>query len=457
MSEFNVDDILAEFRDGSRKKPAPAESTSAPKTAKSIGATDIIKSIDAPKKEVPSATPVKETPTVPEKKIPAAPEKKTVTAPAEEYDDYKPTEPLFSIEQLRRIEAQRKEGFKAQSEAPAQKTPEVKAEKPAPVVEKPAVREAKPAPAVEKPAVRKTDSAPARKPEPVAKKKPATIFGDIEEAEKKPKKEKAVVKINSNPFTSFTDTIKQNRFLFEELVKRDFKKKYKRTILGMLWSVISPFLTFLVQLFIFGYLFRRGDSNYVIYLLTGNLMFHFFSDTTNTGMFSLYSNAAVLSKINVSKSIFLLSSNVAGVFNFLLTLLVYFLFMIFTGVNFGPHLILMIYPIVCMTIFNIGISYILSALFVFFRDIQYLYSIATTLLMYLSAIFYYADSLPANIQFVFAFNPIYRYIAYMRQLVIDSIVPDLTSHLICLGFAVGALVIGYLFHKKTEKNFVYYY
>jgi ABC-2 type transport system permease protein len=77
--------------------------------------------------------------------------------------------------------------------------------------------------------------------------------------------------------------------------------------------------------------------------------------------------------------------------------------------------------------------------------------------MYLSAIFYYADSLPANIQFVFAFNPIYRYIAYMRQLVIDSIVPDLTSHLICLGFAVGALVIGYLFHKKTEKNFVYYY
>lgn len=457
MSEFNVDDILAEFRDGSRKKPAPAESTPAPKTAKSIGATDIIKSIDAPKKEAPSTAPVKETPTVPEKKIPAAPEKKTVTAPAEEYDDYKPTEPLFSIEQLRRIEAQRKEGFRAQSEAPAQKTPEVKAEKPAPVVEKPAVKEAKSAPAVEKPAIRKTDSAPARKPEPVAKKKPVTIFGDIEEAEKKPKKEKAVVKINSNPFISFTDTIKQNRFLFEELVKRDFKKKYKRTILGMLWSVISPFLTFLVQLFIFGYLFRRGDSNYVIYLLTGNLMFHFFSDTTNTGMFSLYSNAAVLSKINVSKSIFLLSSNVAGVFNFLLTLLVYFLFMIFTGVNFGPHLILMIYPIVCMTIFNIGISYILSALFVFFRDIQYLYSIATTLLMYLSAIFYYADSLPANIQFVFAINPIYRYIAYMRQLVIDSIVPDLTSHLICLGFAVGALVIGYLFHKKTEKNFVYYY
>lgn len=468
MSEFNVDDILAEFRDGSRKKPAPVENAPTPKTtAKSIGATDIIKSIDVPKKEA-TATPQKQA-------VPA-PEKKTVSAPAEEYDEYKPTEPLFSIEQLRKIEAQRKESFKAQSEAPVQKAPEVKAEKPAPVAEKPVritekPEAVKPAVKADKPAIEKEASAPVKKADsitkrpsptvkksaPTVKKKPATIFGDIDEAEKKPKKEKAVVKINTNPFTSFTETIKQNRFLFEELVKRDFKKKYKRTILGMMWSVISPFLTFLVQLFIFGYLFRRGDSNYVIYLLTGNLMFHFFSDTTNTGMFSLYSNAGVLSKINVSKSIFLLSSNVAGVFNFLLTLLVYFVFMIFTGVSFGPHLILMIYPIVCMTIFNIGISYILSALFVFFRDIQYLYSIATTLLMYLSAIFYYADSLPANIQFVFAFNPIYRYIAYMRQLVIDSVIPDATSHLICLGFAVAALVIGYLFHKKTEKNFVYYY
>ncbi|MBQ8932198.1 MAG: ABC transporter permease, partial [Ruminiclostridium sp.] len=168
-------------------------------------------------------------------------------------------------------------------------------------------------------------------------------------------------------------------------------------------------------------------------------------------------NAGVISKIKVPKSIFVLSSTVASIFNFLLTMLVYFVFMIACRVNFGPHLILMIYPIICMSIFNIGIIYILSSLFVFFRDTQYLYSIVIKLLSYVSAIFYYADSMPDNIQIVFAVNPIYRYISYMRQLVIDSVIPSATSHLVCAGFAIAALILGYLFYKKTEKNFVYYY
>ena len=456
MSEFNVDDILAEFRDGKRKKPAPAESTPTPKTTKSIGATDIIKSIDASKKEAPQT---------PASKAPAAPKNNAVATTNEEYDEYKPTEPLFSIEQLRKIEAQRKESFKAQSEAPAQKAPEVKAEKPAPVVEKPApvvdkpaIREEKPIIKTEKSTDKKASPTPARKPEAAAK-KPATIFGDIDQEEKKPKKkkDKANVSINTNPFTSFSEKIAQHKFLFEELVKRDFKKKYKRTILGMLWSVVSPLLSFLVQFIVFGALFRRNDSNFVIYLLTGNLMFHYFSDSTNTGMFSIYRNAGVISKIKVPKSIFVLSSTVASIFNFLLTMLVYFVFMFACRVNFGPHLILMIYPIICMSIFNIGIIYILSSLFVFFRDTQYLYSIVIKLLSYVSAIFYYADSMPDSIQIVFAVNPIYRYISYMRQLVIDSVIPSATSHLVCAGFAIAALILGYLFYKKTEKNFVYYY
>lgn len=457
MSEFNVDDILAEFRDGGRRHPAPVDDTSKKSTPKSIGTTDILNSIGTTSKK-------------------AEEEKKPATAD-DDYDEYKPTEPLFSIDQLRKIEAQRKENMKAQSNAVP--SPEKVAALVSEKAVQPAAEEVKPEKAmpvkaedkpsiVQKPVMEKTEKkAEAPAPEKTAKptvrktaqaeKKPATIFGDIDDTKKKPKKEKANVRINTNPFTSISEKVSQYRFLFEELVKRDFKKKYKRTVLGMLWSIISPFLTFLIQLFVFGSLFRRGDSNFIIYLLTGNLMFHFFSDTTTTGMFAMYSNASVLSKINVPKSIFLLSSNVAGTFNFFMTLLVYFVFMIFTGVNFGPHLFLMIYPILCMIIFNLGISYILSSLFVFFRDTQYLYSIATRLLTYMSAIFYYADALPENIQFVFAINPIYRYIAYMRQLVIDSTIPNLTSHLVCFGFAAVALIIGYLFHKKTEKKFVFYY
>lgn len=271
------------------------------------------------------------------------------------------------------------------------------------------------------------------------------------------KSEKVKVSINTSANMSFMDKINQYKFLFAELTKRDFKKKYKRTILGVLWSVISPFMTFLVQYFVFGFIFRRHDTQFVIYLLSGTLMYNFFTNATTAGMFSMYSNGGILSKVNVPKSLFVLSSNSAAIFNFLLTLIIYFAFMIFCHVSFGIHLLMMIYPIICLTIFNIGMSYILSSLFVFFRDMQYLYQIFTMLLMYMSAIFYETTRFPENLRFVFDINPIYRYISYMRSLVISATVPDLASHVICLAFSLGMLAIGYCVHKKTEQKFVYYY
>lgn len=286
--------------------------------------------------------------------------------------------------------------------------------------------------------------------------KSQTIFGNADEKHKK-KAEKISVSINTSANMTFKEKVKQYRFLFEELTKRDFKKKYKRTLLGVLWSVIAPFLTFLVRYFVFGYIFHRHDSGFVIYLLTGTLMFTFFTNATTNGMFSMYSNGGILSKVKVPKSLFVLSSNSAATFNFFLTLIVYFIFMIICNVSFGPHLLLMIYPILCLIIFNIGMSYILSALFVFFRDMQYLYQIFTMLLMYMSAIFYEVKHFPEELRFVFNINPVYHYISYMRQLVMQSSVPGFAEHIICLSFALGMLGIGYFVHSKTEQKFVYYY
>ena len=249
-------------------------------------------------------------------------------------------------------------------------------------------------------------------------------LSEFEDDEKpKEKAEKVSVSINTSANMTFKQKVKQYRFLFEELTKRDFKKKYKRTLLGVLWSIISPFLTFLVQYFVFGYIFHRLDSGFVIYLLTGTLMFNFFTNATTNGMFSMYSNGAILSKVKVPKSLFVLSSNSAAIFNFLLTLIVYFAFMIFCKITFGLHLLLIIYPILCLIIFNIGMSYILSALFVFFRDMQYLYQIFTMLLMYMSAIFYEVKHFPEELRFIFNVNPVYHYISYMRQLVMQASVP----------------------------------
>ena len=92
---------------------------------------------------------------------------------------------------------------------------------------------------------------------------------------------------------------RQNRFLFEELVKRDFKQKYKRTVLGMAWSILSPLLQLLVMRVVFTQFFGRAIAHYTTYLFCGNLVFSYFRDSTNGGMNSLMSNAHIFSKVNV--------------------------------------------------------------------------------------------------------------------------------------------------------------
>jgi ABC-type polysaccharide/polyol phosphate export permease len=249
---------------------------------------------------------------------------------------------------------------------------------------------------------------------------------------------------------------KKNEFLFSELVKRDFKKKYKRTYLGMLWSVLSPLLTLLVMSLVFTNFFGRTTPHYTIYLFCGNIVFSFFSDATNGGMGSLISNSAIFTKINVPKYLFLFSRNVSSLINFGLTLLVFFVFCIFDQITFRFSFLLLIVPIVCLVVFNIGIGLILSALFVFFRDMQYLWSVFTTLLMYASAIFYTIDGFSPVMQRVFLCNPIYVYIKYFRIIVIDNAIPSLEYNLLAVGYALLALMIGVLFYKKLNDKFLYY-
>ena len=250
--------------------------------------------------------------------------------------------------------------------------------------------------------------------------------------------------------------LKQNQFVIEELVKRDFKQKYKRTVLGMGWSILSPLLTLLVMRLVFTHFFGRNMEHYTTYLFAGNLMFSFYRESTTGGMNALMSNAHIFTKINVPKYIFLLTKNVSTVFNFLLTLIVFFLFAALDGVTFSWRFVMILYPIACLLVFNIGVGLLLSALYVFFRDVQYLYDVFTTLLMYMSAIFYTVDSYPPAIQRLFLCNPLYCYIKYVRVIVLDGNLPSLPFHLLILFYALAALAVGGLIYKKKNHAFLYY-
>lgn len=248
----------------------------------------------------------------------------------------------------------------------------------------------------------------------------------------------------------------KNFFLFQELVKRDFKQKYKRTVLGMFWSILSPLLTLLVMKLVFGYYFGRGMEHYTTYLFCGNLLFHYYRESTSGGMNSLLSNAKIFTKINVPKYLFLLSKNVSALINFMLTLSVFFVFAFLDDITFGFHFIALLYPILCLVVFNIGIGLVLSALYVFYRDISYLYDVFTLLLMYCSAIFYNVSVLPAQYQNLFLLNPIYVYIKYFRTVVLDGQLPSIEYHLLCLFYAMIALLLGGYIYKKNNHKFLYY-
>lgn len=252
------------------------------------------------------------------------------------------------------------------------------------------------------------------------------------------------------------EKLKRHQFLFEELVKRDFAKKYKRTILGMAWSILAPLMNLLIMWLVFSNFFGNNVDHYIVYLFIGQLVFSFFTDATNAGMNSLLMNAGIFTKVNVPKYLFLFSQNISSLINFGLTLLILFTFVAIDGIPFTWNFLLLVYPICCLIIFNLGIGLILSALFVFFRDMQYLWGILTQLMMWLSAIFYTIDSYSYTIQCMFLLNPLYLYIRYFRKIILDNTIPTPQFHLLAAVYALVALGAGFYMYKKYNHEFLYY-
>ena len=249
---------------------------------------------------------------------------------------------------------------------------------------------------------------------------------------------------------------KQHKFVFTELVKRDFKQKYKRSVLGVVWSMLSPLLMLLVLNYVFSNFFGRTQEHYMIYLFSGWMVFQFYNDATNGAMNSLMANAGIFSKVKVPKYMFLFSRVASSSINFFLIFIIYLVFIVVYGLPITWKYITLIYPVICLFLLILGIGLILSALFVFFRDIQYLYSIFSMALMYATPIFYTVDMIGPDKAWIFKCNPLYYCVTYFRSVVIDGVIPGLEFHLIMLGFAVALFGIGCWMYKKYNYKFLYY-
>lgn len=244
-------------------------------------------------------------------------------------------------------------------------------------------------------------------------------------------------------------------FLLSQLVVRDFKTKYKRSFLGVLWSLLNPVLTMLVQYVVFSELFKWNINHFAAYLLIGTVLFSFFSESTTQALISITSNAALITKVYVPKYIFPISKVISSCINLLFSLIALYIVLLLSGIPLNIYHLLLPFGLLCLIVFCIGMGLILSSLMVFFRDMQFLYGVILTLWTYLTPLFYPEDILPERFMWLMECNPMYHYIRYVRNIMLDASLPTFRAHFFCAFFALAALIMGLLFFKKTQKRFIY--
>lgn len=256
--------------------------------------------------------------------------------------------------------------------------------------------------------------------------------------------------------TKYLQNFIKYRRLLLELVVRDLKTKYRRSFLGFLWSLLNPLLMMLVISAVFSTLFRFDIPNFPIYLLTAQILFNFYNEATNSAMNAIIDGGSLIKKVYIPKYIFPISKVLSSFVNLLFSLVAIVIMLVITKVPITPAILLFPLPLLYVLVFSTGVGLILSALTVFFRDIQHLYGVFVTAFMYLTPIFYPVSIIPENLTPVLYNNPMFYYIQMFREVVLYGTVPPLHLHLTCIGYAVTFLLIGLVvFYKKQDKFILY--
>lgn len=250
--------------------------------------------------------------------------------------------------------------------------------------------------------------------------------------------------------------IKKYKFVIKQLVNMDLKRKYNRSFLGIMWSVLNPLLMMFVISLVFTQLFKRTIENYPMYYLSGNVVWIFFTGATNSALTSILDNRRLITKISVPKILFPICKVCSNLVSFGYVMIAYAIMMVIFKIKPTITIISMPLIILAFFIFIIGFSFILSALYIFFADLKYLYSVFTTALMYTCALFYPIDIIPEAVLPLFKANPIYNYVNCFRNAMMYNTFPSFGQWIQCFGWAIGIYIIGYVFFKKNENKIMFY-
>lgn len=255
---------------------------------------------------------------------------------------------------------------------------------------------------------------------------------------------------------SVVKTFGKYRNLLGELVKKDIKLKYRSSYLGVIWTMLEPLLTMIVLTVVFSELLGKGTKDFPVYILTGRLLFSFFSNGTKAALKAVRNNAGMIKKVYVPKYMYPLSSVLSGYAIFLISLIVLAVVAIFRGIYPTVWLLWIFVPLFQILLLTLGAGMLLSTMAVFFRDIEYLWGVALMLIMYTCAIFYKADSvMNGKNGWIFKYNPLYAIIVNFRNAVFGQ-PQDVYFSLYATGFGIVLMLVGtYVFYRKQDRFILY--
>ena len=255
--------------------------------------------------------------------------------------------------------------------------------------------------------------------------------------------------------------MKRYKYLLYDLVTKDVKTKYRRSVLGILWSILNPLLMMAVLTAVFSTIIGArvdGEGGFALFYLTGYIMFNFISEATGFALYTITSAAPLIKKVYIPKYVFPLEKCIFSLVNMLFSLIAFvivFVAFCFAG-KVTPHITMLLFPIpmIYIFLFCLGLCLILSAMMVFFRDIGHIWTILMTVWMYLSPIIYPIDILPDWLVKFVNLNPLTHFITYFRDVMIYGRVPSLVENLICIAYSLAILFFGIAVFRKAQDKFV---
>lgn len=252
------------------------------------------------------------------------------------------------------------------------------------------------------------------------------------------------------------DQRSNKRFLLAELVKRDFIKRYKRTVLGQVWNILSPLLLLLVMNAVYSLLFSHNMEHYSIFLFAGYIHYTFFMSSTSGSLHVFQNSAYIFNKVKVDKLYFLLSANVTHIVTYGCMMLINIVFLLVEGVPLSFRLFLLLYPMLCEIVISYAVGLIVATIFVFFQDIRYIYPVILRILLYISGIFYQAEILPEALRDLLWMTPIYPCAYFTRVLMLEQRIPDLRVWIYLALMAIALACFALILYRRTEKKFYLY-